>query len=200
MNLDLLKKNLEANGFTYRYFPTAQEAGDYLCAQLHGKTIGIGGSMTIQKMGLYEKLSQDNQVYWHWMDHTPETLAKAAASQVYLTSVNAIAETGELINIDGTGNRVSAAMSVKDAVYFIAGVNKVAEDYDKALWRARNIASPLNARRLGRKTPCALKTDTLKCYDCKSPDRICNGLTVHWKAMGGAKESVVVLIGEELGY
>lgn len=198
MNLETLQKNLEARGFVYRYYPTAQEAAGALAAELHGKTIGFGGSMTLEAMGLYDRLSADNQVFWHWRTPGPETLEKAQNAQVYLSSVNGIAETGELINIDGTGNRISASMSAKETVYFIAGVNKIAEDYDKALWRARNVAAPLNARRIGTKTPCALKE--LKCYDCKSPERICRGLTVLWRKLNGVKECVVVVVGEDLGY
>ena len=71
-------------------------------------------------------------------------------------------------------------------------------DSDKALWRARNIASPLNARRLNRETPCV--KNELKCYDCNSPQRICNGLSVVWKPLGGAQETHVLLIDEDLGY
>ena len=198
MNLELLQKNLEARGFTYRYFPTAQEATDYLCASIRGKTVGIGGSMTIKHMGLYDRLKENNTVAWHWEVPGPETLAQAAAAQVYLSSVNGIAETGEIINIDGTGNRIAATLYDREKVVLIAGVNKIAPDYDQALWRARNIASPLNARRLNRKTPCA-QGDEIKCFDCKSPERICNGLTVLWHKMGGVKECEVVIIGEELG-
>lgn len=198
MNLETLQKNLEARGFVYRYYPTAKEAANALASELHGKTIGFGGSMTLEALGLYDRLSADNQVFWHWRTPGPETLEKAQNAQVYLSSVNGIAETGELINIDGTGNRISASMSAKETVYFIAGVNKIAEDYDKALWRARNVAAPLNARRIGTKTPCALKE--LKCYDCKSPERICRGLTVLWRKLNGVKECVVVVVGEDLGY
>jgi len=199
MDLTRLQKNLEALGYTYRYFPTAQGAVGYLTARLAGKTIGIGGSVSIDSLGLYEKLSEQNTVHWHWKTPGPETLAQAARAQVYLTSVNAIAETGELINIDGTGNRISAALGAHELVCYLVGINKVAEDFDKALWRARNVAAPLNARRLQRKTPCALKEE-LKCYNCKSPDRICNGLSVLWRPMGGAQETQVILVGEELGY
>lgn len=199
MDLTRLQKNLEALGYTYRYFPTAQAAADDLTARLTGKTIGIGGSVSIDSLGLYEKLSEQNTVFWHWKTPGPETLAQAARAQVYLTSVNAIAETGELLNIDGTGNRISAALGAHELVCYLVGVNKVAEDFDKALWRARNVAAPLNARRLRRKTPCALKEE-LKCYNCKSPERICNGLSVLWRPMGGTRETQVILVGEELGY
>lgn len=199
MNLENLQKNVEARGFSYRYFDTAAQAADYLAGSISGKTVGIGGSMTLLDMGIYERLQEDNDVAWHWKTPGPETLAKAAAAQVYLTSVNGIAETGEIINIDGTGNRVAATLYDREKVYLVAGVNKVAPTYEEALWRARNIAAPLNARRLNRKTPCALKEE-LKCWDCKSPERICNGLTVLWRKLGGVKECELVLIGQELGY
>ena len=199
MNLENLQKNVEARGFSYRYFDTAAQAADYLAGSISGKTVGIGGSMTLLDMGIYERLQEDNDVAWHWKTPGPETLAKAAAAQVYLTSVNGIAETGEIINIDGTGNRVAATLYDREKVYLVAGVNKVAPTYEEALWRARNIAAPLNARRLSRKTPCALKEE-MKCYDCKSPERICNGLTVLWRKLGGVKECELILIGQELGY
>jgi hypothetical protein len=107
-------------------------------------------------------------------------------------------ETGEILNIDGTGNRVSATLYGHKKVYFIIGVNKIAPDFESALWRARNIASPKNAPRLNRNTPCALKAD--KCYDCSSPERICNGLVVYWHTMKGNKETEVVIINQDLGY
>ena len=121
----------------------------------------------------------------------------ARNTDVYLTSANGLAETGEIINIDGAGNRVSESIFGHKKVYFVIGKNKLAEDYDKALWRARNIAGPKNAQRLGRKTPCAAKAD--RCYNCSSPDRICKVLSVFWGAPMGA-DCEVVLIKEDLGY
>ena len=190
-----VKVNLERRGFAVSCFATAEEAMDYLDRKLDGKTIGIGGSMTIRDMGLDQRLGTHNQIIWHWKDGS---LQDAAAAQVYLTSVNGLAETGELINIDGTGNRVASAIFGHEEVYYIVGVNKLAPDYDKALWRARNIASPKNAQRLGKATPCAAKGD--RCYDCSSPQRICRALTVLWEAPGGIGKSEVVLIDQELGY
>ena len=128
-----------------------------------------------------------------------ETLAQAAKAQVYLTSVNALAETGQLVNIDGTGNRISAAAGAHETVCYLVGRNKIAPTFQQALWRARNIAAPLNARRLHRKTPCA-QGETLRCYDCRSPERICNGLSVLWRPLGGVGETLVCLVGEDLGY
>ena len=198
MDLDRLQKNLTRAGFTVHRFPTAGEAKAWLAGQWKGKTIGIGGSMTLERMGLYEALSQENTVYWHW--HTPgqDTLDRAAQAQVYLSSANALAETGEILNIDGTGNRISAALGAHEVVCYVVGQNKVAPTLEQALWRARNIAAPLNARRLQRKTPCV--QGELKCYDCKSPERICNGLSLLWRPLGGVGETVVVLVEEDLGY
>ena len=194
-------ENLRKRGFEVTYFDTAAEAKAYLDSTIDGQTVGVGGSVTLRDMGVYEALSQHNTLFWQWFVEpgTPatETFAKAATADIYLTSINAIAETGELINIDGTGNRVASSLYGHKKVYFVAGTNKIAENYDAALWRARNIASPLNAQRLKKRTPCAIKGD--KCYDCKSPDRICNGLVVLWNKMNSC-DMEVVLIGEDLGY
>lgn len=199
MDIPRLQKTLEAAGFTVQWFPTAQAAKEALVARFAGKTIGMGGSVTLRDLGLYEALSQRGTVYWHWQQPGPETLAQAAQAQVYLTSVNALAETGQLVNIDGTGNRVAATLYGPEKVYFIVGINKLTPTLEAAIWRARNIASPLNAKRLGRKTPCAL-SEVMKCYDCQSPERICRGMTIHMGPMKGVGETIVVLIDEELGY
>ena len=193
-DLEKLQKNLEERGFTVTRFDTAAQAADYLDAALDGKSVGIGGSVTIQEMGLAERLREHAQVLWHWAGSTTQD---AAGAQVYLTSVNGAAETGELINIDGTGNRVASGLFGHEKVYFVVGRNKVAPDYDAALWRARNIAAPKNAQRLNRKTPCAAKGD--RCYDCKSPERICRALVVYWEKPN-SMDMEVVLVDEDLGY
>lgn len=193
-DLAKLQKNLEERGFTVTRFDTTAQTADYLDAALDGKSVGIGGSVTIQEMGLAERLREHAQVLWHWAGSTTQD---AAGAQVYLTSVNGAAETGELINIDGTGNRVASGLFGHEKVYFVVGRNKVAPDYDAALWRARNIAAPKNAQRLGRNTPCAAKGD--RCYDCKSPERICRALVVYWEKPG-SMDMEVVLVDEDLGY
>jgi len=190
------EKNLKARGFSVKVFATAAEAGAYLNAVIDGTTVGIGGSVTVQEMDLKEMLSAHNEVFWHWTDG-PEAREKAALANVYITSVNALAETGELINIDGTGNRVASTLYGHKKVYFIVGWNKLAHTYDEALWRARNIAAPKNAQRLGRDTPCAVNAD--RCYDCSSPDRICRSLVVLWEPMLGT-ETEVILVEEAMGY
>jgi hypothetical protein len=111
--------------------------------------------------------------------------------------VNALSENGEIVNIDATGNRVASIFYGHDLVYLLIGENKIEPDYDSALYRARNVAAPLNAKRLGKKTPCAVKAD--KCYNCNSPDRICRALSVLWEKPMAA-EIEVLLIHENLGY
>ena len=195
MAFETVKKNLEARGFSVSTFSTAAEAAAYLDSAIDGTTVGIGGSMTVQQMGLHEKLAAHNTVHWHWTDG-PEARAKAAHADVYITSANGLTENGEVINIDGAGNRVASTLYGHKRVYFIIGRNKLAPTYDEALWRARNIAAPKNAQRLGKKTPCAVKGD--RCYDCKSPDRICRGLVVLWGPSMGV-ETEIVLVDEDLG-
>ncbi len=196
MAFEAVQKNLEDRGFSVKVFAAGREAADYLDSVLDGTSVGIGGSVSVQQLGLYDRLASHNQVFWHWANG-PEELPKAMTAEAYLTSVNGLAETGELLNIDGNGNRVASMLYGHRRVFFLVGKNKLAPTYDEALWRARNVAAPKNAQRLGKKTPCAAKAD--RCYDCKSPDRICRGLAVLWQCMSTA-EMEVLLVDEELGY
>ncbi len=193
-NIETLRKNLTERGITFSCFETAAEAVDYLDGKLDGREIGFGGSVTVKEIGLYDRLSTHNQAFWHWKE---SGMAKACGTGVYISSLNGLAETGELINIDGTGNRVASTIYGWPEVIFVVGVNKIAPDYDAALWRARNIAAPKNAMRLGRKTPCAVRGD--KCYDCNQPDRICRALTVLWGKPNAVQKMEVVLINQALG-
>lgn len=194
-----VKQNLEARGFRVSVFATAAEAADYLDSAIDNTSVGFGGSVTLEQMGLYERLERHDRVNWHWRPTVDGADARQAAmtAEHYITSVNGLAETGELINIDGTGNRVASTLYGHKKVWFVVGRNKLAPTYEEALWRARNIAAPKNAQRLKRKTPCAVKAD--HCYDCKSPERICRGLVVLWEAIG-SMEMEVVLVDEVLGY
>ncbi|MEA4913516.1 MAG: lactate utilization protein [Christensenella sp.] len=199
MNIQRTIDSLTREGFAARYFDTAKEAADYLCESITGKTVGFGGSVTLEQMGLYEKLSANNTVYWHWKTNNMETRTAAAGAEVYLSSANAIAETGEIVNIDGSGNRVAATLYNHERVVFVVGVNKIAEDYERAVFRARNVAAPLNTRRLGLKTPCAVGKE-IKCYNCSSKDRICCGVVTLLWPMRSVKVTEVVVVGESLGY
>ena len=195
MAFETVKKNLEAKGFLVKTFATAAEAAAYLDSAIDGTTVGVGGSITVKEMGLYDKLAAHNEVFWHWVNG-PQERVKAAAAKVYITSANGLAETGEIINIDGAGNRVASMLYGHEKVYFVVGKNKLAPTYDEALWRARNIAAPKNAQRLGKKTPCAVKGD--RCYNCKSPDRICQSFVTLWGPSMGM-ETEVILVDEDLG-
>ena len=201
MNFNALKENLEKRGFAVSCFETATEATAYLDGAVNGKTVGFGGSVTLDKMGLYESLATHNEVFWHWRERdgmsTKDLRDAGNAAAIYFSSVNGIAESGEIINIDGTCNRVAATLYGHERVYLVAGKNKIAKDYDAALWRARNIAAPLNAKRLGARTPCAAKGD--RCYDCKSEGRICRALSVLWEMPNGM-DVEIILINENLGY
>ena len=200
MAFEDLKKTLEGNGYTVSVFATGEEAAEYLDREIDGKTVGIGGSMTLAQMGMADRLSRHNTICSHWhTDGDPaEALRQAMTTEVYLLSANAIAEdTGEILNIDGTGNRVASSLFGHKKVYFVAGKNKISVNYEHALWRLRNIVAPKNAQRLGRKTPCAAFGD--QCYNCNSPERICNALVVFYKKIR-SMDAEVILIDEELGY
>ncbi|HIS96520.1 MAG TPA: lactate utilization protein [Candidatus Scatomorpha pullistercoris] len=198
MDIERLKKNLEGRGFTFKYFETGAEASDYLAEQMAGKTVGIGGSMTVETIGLYNKLlDKAADVAWHWKTEPNEAKERAAKAEVYVSSANGIAETGEIINIDGAGNRVASNLYGHGKVYIVAGVNKVCPDVESAFQRARNVAAPKNARRFGKNTPCV--TGELRCYDCRSPERICRGVSMLMEPMMGMPVEVVI-INEELGY
>ena len=200
MDLTTVEKNLKERGFKVSAFATAKEAADYLNAQIDGESVSFGGSMTLSQMGLFESLGKHNTMFSHW--NVPdgmsaaEVLKNASTCDNYLLSANGLAETGEIINIDGAGNRVASTLYGHQKVYLVISRNKLAEDYESALWRARNIAAPKNAQRLNRKTPCAVKAD--RCYDCKSPERICCGLVVLWRPMMG-QDMEIILVDEDLG-
>ncbi|MCI2160895.1 MAG: lactate utilization protein [Oscillospiraceae bacterium] len=199
-----LQKTVEAlidKGYTVSHFETAKEAAAYLDQNVDGKTVGFGDSVTLDSMKLYKILSAHNNVidpkhcvpgmdFW-------STAKQCLTTDVFFTSVNALAETGEMVNIDGTGNRIAGSLFGHEKVYFIVGENKVVPTLDEAIWRARNIAAPKNAARHGFQTPCAIKQD--HCYNCKSPDRICCGQMIYYQKMRFI-EMEVVLIKEPLGF
>lgn len=193
---DTVKKNLEERGYAVRVFAAGAEAAAYLDGAIDGKTVGFGGSVTLDQLGLYDTLGKHNTVVWHWRQEAGAARREAMTTDVYLTSANGLAETGEILNIDGAGNRVASTLFGHEKVYFVIGRNKLAPTYEEALWRARNIASPKNAQRLGKKTPCAVKGD--RCYDCRSPERICRGFVTLWGPMMGM-ETEILLVDEDLG-
>ncbi len=199
MSMDTMITKFKEEGFQFSYFDTKEEAVKYLQEEIQEKTVGFGGSMTLDEIGLFDVLSEQNTVYWHWRQPTKEARDNAMKTDVYISSANAIAETGEIVNIDGTGNRIAALTYGHDKVYIIVGINKVEENLERAIWRARNIAAPLNARRIQRQTPCAIGEE-VRCYNCKSEGRICRGMSIINRKMGGIHQMEIVLINESLGY
>ena len=200
MDFSTLKNNLEKRGFVVSLFSTINEANEYLNAQIDDKSIGFGGSVTLDEMGILKMLEKHNKVLYRFDNpdgKTPvEVMKESLTADVFLTSANGVAETGEIVNIDGNGNRSAGELYGHERVYIVVGKNKIAPDFEKALWRARNIAAPKNAVRLHKNTPCAVDG---VCHDCSSPERISKGLAVMWRKPTNCPYEIVV-IDEELGY
>ena len=197
-DLEKTRKNLENRGFRAHVFATGAEAADYLAQTLHNTCIGIGGSVTIDEIGAYDRLSADNDVIWRWKKPTPDSRERGAAAETFLCSANGVSETGEIVNIDGYGNRVAPTIYGPERVFLVVGKNKIAPDLNGAIDRARNIAAPLNARRLNRHTPCAVGEP--RCHDCRSPEKVCGVMTVFFMPPTSIKEFHVLLVNEDLGY
>ena len=190
-------EKLRKNGFEVTRFDTGAEAAAYIGRSLRGKTVGIGGSMSVRALDIYDYIKDDNQVFWHMVEPGDETMLRASSAQVYITSANAISEEGYILNIDGRGNRVAGTLMRKEKVYLVVGRNKLCGPFEQALERARNQAAPPNAKRLECRTPCAMDG---RCHDCASPERICNALVVLWRRPFWCESMEVVLIDEELGF
>lgn len=192
---------LKKNRYEVSFFESKEEAAEYLRSSLKNVTIGFGDSETMSQMHLYEILSETNAVIDPKQSADNDNFLKIAkeclTTDVFLTSVNAITEDGIIVNLDGTGNRISGSLFGHKKVYYIIGVNKIVPDLEKAVWRVRNTAAPMNAKRLGLHTPCAVLGDG--CHNCFSPERICNGLLIQWKKMNDM-DMEIVLINEELGF
>lgn len=201
MDMERVIAALRERRYEVSHFATGEEAALYLDGKIDGRLVGFGDSETMISMGLYERLASHNDVYdpKHPRDGMDfyATARRCLTTDIFLTSVNGLAETGEMVNIDGTGNRVAGSLFGHEKVYFVVGANKIAPTLEEAAWRARNVAAPLNAERHGYKTPCAIGKD--HCYDCKSPQRICNAQTIYWRKMNHTAMEVV-LIDEHLGF
>ena len=154
------------------------------------------GSKTIDQIGLYDRLARHNTVWWHWRTPGFDTLDHALTAPVYLSSANAITEDGQILNIDGRGNRLAGLVYGRKTVYIVAGTNKICPDFESAVFRARNTAAVQNCKRFPANTPCKIDD---KCHDCRSNERICNAMLVLWGPMMDMDKVEIVLIDEELG-
>lgn len=203
MNLEKVKKNLENRHYQVSLFEDVKEALQYLNEKIDGTTVGIGGSVTVKEMGLFDSLSCHNEVWWHNDEKqvaqygVSKIRERAKNTKIYISSINGMSASGQLINIDNTGNRIASTLYGHKKVYLIVGINKIEDTFEKALWRARNIAAPKNAKRFGAKTPCAINGD--KCYDCNSPERICRSFSI-LEAPTKGQETEIILINQCLGY
>ena len=169
-----------------------------------GAKVANGGTMTAAQIGVFDALRErEKRGEVTFIDRskavTPEerraVYLQAFDTDVYIMGTNAFSEDGQLVNIDGNGNRVAAITWGPKKVIFIVGMNKVAQNVEAALARARSTAAPINSARFDIKTPC--KTDGV-CHNCNSPQSICN--YVHFLRNSPQGRHVVVLVGENLGY
>ena len=195
-------KNLKRRHIEGFYCATAAEAVKKVSELIEdGSSVTWGGTMTIRDLGIPQYLKDRGtlEVLDRDLAATPEEAQtiylKAFSADVYLSSANAISEDGVIVNIDGNGNRVAAITWGPKKVIFVVGLNKVAQNVEAALARARSTASPTNAARFDVKTPC--KSDGV-CHNCNSPQSICN--YVHFLRNSPQGRHVVVLVGESLGY
>lgn len=152
----LCKNGFMAHGFTTR----GDFYGDFFEDIKEARTIAVGGSVTIRELGLIEKLkAQGKEVIHHWVPGLTEEedepiRRKEMAADSFLTSTNALTESGFLINIDGIGNRVAAMIFGPKKVFVVVGVNKIVKDAEEGINRVKNIAAPLNAQRVKANVPC----------------------------------------------
>lgn len=199
MNIEIIKKNYSTRGFDFSYFETIEEAVAFIQTLIEeGSSIGFGGSQTVSEMGLLTKLPNRTLLHRDLFpaDQKLSVLAKMHDADWYVSSANALCETGDIVNIDGRGNRVGEILNGPKKILIVAGTNKLVKDIQEGIDRTRNVASPKNCRRLKKNTPCAIAD---KCCHCNSKDTICNATVLLHHPMSGTKV-YVVLINEKLGY
>ena len=198
----LLVKNLHSRHFDAYYCANKEEAlAKALKLIPEGASVGWGGAMSAEQIGLMDAVRAGN---YREIDRdqckTPEEREQAAmaclSADVFLTGANGLSLDGQMVNIDGNGNRVAAIVYGPKQVIVVAGMNKVMDTLEAAITRARTIAAPMNQQRFGHPNPC---TTTGTCADCKSETCICNHILVtrHCRPVGKIK---FVLVGEDLGF
>lgn len=195
-------KALDGNGFKARYAETKDAAKEAVLELIpDGASVGIPSTVTIRELGLLEVLeSRGHKVFHHWASLSSEERIQMFmdenASDVFLTSSNAVTLDGVLINIDASANRVSAMAWTSKRIIFVIGINKVCHDVESAVQRIRDIATPMNAIRLNANVPCK---SVGHCVKCNSPERLCRALLVLERVPTG-RDAHVILVGEPLGY
>jgi hypothetical protein len=196
-------EKLEAHGFKATYVKTREEAVEEIWKHVVPQAkVGAGGSVTIREIGILGQLeAKGHTLYDHWKpgipkENIPGIRKSQMTSDLFLGSVNAITMNGELVNIDGVGNRVNSTTFGPGKVILVAGYNKIVEDVHEGIKRIKNVAAPINAKRLNIDVPCAKLG---KCVDCDSPNRICRVVMIH-ERRPSFTDILIILVGEELGY
>ncbi len=192
-------KGLQSRNMSGYYAASREEALKLALSLIpEESSVSMGGATSAQEIGLVEELKKGN---YHFIDRNAYEDKRAAMllaydADVFLSGANAITEDGIMINIDGNSNRVSAIAQGPKKVIFIVGMNKVCDDVDGAIKRARNIAAPVNAQRFGLSTPCS---KTGSCMNCKSPDTICCQILI--TRFSRHKDRIhVILVNDSLGF
>jgi hypothetical protein len=194
---------LKKNGFSAVYFGTGDLASEFIRNNVvKGDKVGFGGSMTIKKLGIQEEVkSMGGIVLDHndaslSQDEKMETMRGELICDLFLCSSNAVTLEGELVNVDGAGNRVAAMSFGPKKVIIVVGINKICKNEATAFERIEQIAAPKNCKRLNLPNPC---TKTGVCCDCKSDTRVCRIYSVI-KRQPMKSDITVVVVGEDFGY
>lgn len=201
-DIELIGKNFTKRGYVFSYHETSEDAVNHILSIIpEGKSIGFGGSATVKESGLLAALvASEKYVLWHRELCTDipqeEIYVKMHNADWFVCSTNALCKTGDLVNIDGRANRVASMLNGPKNVIVICGVNKITDDIQSGIERTRNVASPPNCVRLGKKTPCAV---TGVCSYCNSPDTICKATVIQHHPTTDSTV-YIVLINENLGY
>lgn len=198
----LLVKNLQTRHFEAYYCATKEQAREQALSLIpEGAVVGWGGALSAQQIGLMDALHKGNYApIDRDLCKSPEEKEKAARdclhADVFLTGANGLSLDGQMVNVDGVGNRVAAIVYGPKVVLVIAGMNKVQDTLEDAINRARTVAAPMNQQRFQRNTPC---TVTGTCANCKSEDCICNQILItrNCRPAGRIK---FILVGEDLGF
>ena len=197
----ILVKNLKNRHFDAWYCDSKEDALAKVLELIpEGAKIGWGGVLSAQQIGLFDALRSGNydlldRDLCQTQEEREQMMKDALFSDVFLTGANGLSLDGQMVNIDGTGNRVAATIYGPKKVVVIAGMNKVCDTLEEAVKRAREVAAPMNMMRFMKDTPCAA---TGKCGDCKAEGCICNQIVItrHCRPVGRIQ---FVLVGEQLG-
>jgi hypothetical protein len=195
-------ENFSRRGFEAHYFQEASGAVEFFFSEISkDESVGHGGSDTARQLGVLSQLRDggynflDRHTFGHTYDEQLDIRRKNLSADVFILSSNAVSIGGALVNIDGDGNRVSALGFGPRRVFVFIGRNKLCENLESAIYRAKNVAAVALAIQLGKATPC---TKTGICHDCASPDRICNNLSILERCNPAGRISLL-FINEDLG-